>query len=194
MLRNLIWVDDSILGGNALRMLSTVPIQAGAQTGLSSTSSSSSSRRSPPRYSPLHIIWPVSYSLFLLLHLLFLHPRLLSGVTLCFSFYWTNNTSRGRNICLRGSDGGFGRLDVKRGDAAEQLTEYSGQLTAEESAIALRPPEAERNKAFLLTLLSNQLPGCHFPAKSPAPLGVTPVRDSFFHLRPPGRTDRQTDG
>lgn len=83
---------------------------------------------------------------------------------------------------------------MKRGDAAEQLTEYSGQLTAEESAIALRPPEAERNKAFLLTLLSNQLPGCHFPAKSPAPLGVTPVRDSFFHLRPPGRTDRQTDG
>lgn len=30
MLRNLVWVDDSILG-----MLSGVPIQAGAQTGLS---------------------------------------------------------------------------------------------------------------------------------------------------------------
>lgn len=93
MLRNLIWVDDSIFGGNALGMLSTIPIQAGAQTGLSSTSSSSSSRRSPTRYSPLRIIWPVSYSLFLLLHLLFLHPRLLFEATLCFSFYWTNNTS-----------------------------------------------------------------------------------------------------
>lgn len=31
MLQNLIWVDDSILGGHALRMLSAVPIQVRAQ-------------------------------------------------------------------------------------------------------------------------------------------------------------------
>lgn len=83
---------------------------------------------------------------------------------------------------------------MKRGDAAEQLTEYSGQLTVEESAIALRPPKAERNKAFLLMLLSNQLPGCHFLAKSPAPRGRLSSETLSFTLgHRGGRTDRRTD-
>lgn len=71
------------------------------------------------------------------------------------SFYGTKNSSGGRHICLRGSDGGFRRLDVKRGDAvrpAERLTEYSGQLTVKKAGGRIRGGWAHRGRCCITLL------------------------------------------
>lgn len=91
MLWNLIWVDDSILGGRAPGMLSVIPIQERAQAGLSSSSAVLTlCRRFPPHLQSADVFARVYYlaptpppS----------HPRLLSEATPCFSFYRTNDVS-----------------------------------------------------------------------------------------------------